>query len=299
MRIDSVRWCPAYALTAAGVVYDVRGAPRCPVAAALATNALACWCRDAWGPAPLREDAHRNWDLLVAWADGDHAQRWASPRVHLARDTIRSAAHAPPRSRADKIKLGRALYIVAWMEHNGGRFWDWTRDRSESRSWLSLHGQEWHTLSRVRNYTEYYHILRLFANALPGGSRWRPPHLRAIPRTCIDCGSNATRTWRTPTRTDPGLAWCGPCFHAAAEGDIDNLLGRSYDWSPSAYGRCPLCGDGEVGAEHLLCWCRATDHAWTLLRGRASSRFGGACLADDDHRLVPLLHQVVYLHSVS
>ena len=44
-------------------------------------------------------------------------------------------------------------------------------------------------------------------------------------------------------------------------------LAGPWDWGPSLYGACPLCGRGEAGAEHLLLWCPAVALAWAVLSG--------------------------------
>jgi len=86
---------------------------------------------------------------------------------------------------------------------------------------------------------------------------------------------------------------------AARETGHGTALERPWDWDPSLYGSCPLCGCGEAGAEHLVLWCPAVARAWQLLgvaRGRALAQ--AICEPDgDDHRAASFIHQASFLHS--
>ena len=67
---------------------------------------------------------------------------------------------------------------------------------------------------------------------------------------------------------EPLLRWsCSAVVAALGEWRVapPELLTRAWDWSPSEYGSCPLCGLGEGGAEHLMLWCPAVALAWCAL----------------------------------
>ena len=85
---------------------------------------------------------------------------------------------------------------------------------------------------------------------------------------------------------------------------------RDEYWPASSYDKCPLCSDGEAGAEHLLSWCPAVALAWACWGRSAAAAaddhpddLGPSLLAAILHAhgsveyLATFVHQVSFLHS--
>ena len=82
LRLERARWCPAWVLPGLGLLFGVRGTPRCPVATARAVAALAWHRGDCWGPAPLRHLHRQCWEELLGWVRAPF--RLVSPSMHFA-----------------------------------------------------------------------------------------------------------------------------------------------------------------------------------------------------------------------
>ena len=66
-RCKSTR-IPVVVYTGLGVVCGIKGAPRCPVAAARAITAFAGGRKDLWGPRGARDEAGVWWSRALEWA---------------------------------------------------------------------------------------------------------------------------------------------------------------------------------------------------------------------------------------
>ena len=208
LRVDKAPWCPAWMLPGLGVLFGVAGAPRCPVAAASAVGAYAWWRRDAWGPAPLREELKGRWDALHEWARSPlppGVPEAQCRRLERARTHIREAAHARFWGHAPDAwpGLARALYVAAWMRRHGAAMLRELACRSRTRRWAPGQGDEWRLLAAAPNYTAAHHVLRLLLGGLPGGARWRGSGDRA-PRRCQVCEAPAAWAWTTPRDGEGG-----------------------------------------------------------------------------------------------
>ena len=69
-------------------------------------------------------------------------------------------------------------------------------------------------------------------------------------------------------------------------------------WCRNGYQACPLCGQGEAGAEHLLLWCLAVVLAWRAWAGADARPVLAAALEPRgmEPLLAPFLHQLSFLH---
>ena len=186
MHIDNVRWCPSYMLSGFTVLWGISGAPRCPMAASAAVLASAWRNGQAWGPPYLRENAHRTWDQLLLWVDRGSPGA-DNHKVARARRTIAQYADYAPQDSRSRAALGRSLYVAAWITRHPHRAQQWLMDKSAARRWSPTQGQKWAMMSHIHSYTAGFHVLRLLANALPRGARWRTQRARDLLRTCCNC----------------------------------------------------------------------------------------------------------------
>ena len=124
--------------------------------------------------------------------------------------------------------------------------------------------------------------------------------------------------WTTPAEDAGGLAWCSARFEHWANGNCwallpDDMLPRGLlplaqrarvhplpglpqVWPTSPHGACLLCSMGEVGAEHLLCWCPAVAEAWRRFSGADTCLLAAALHGPAaDSSIAEFPHQVAYL----
>ena len=326
LRHAQSRWCPLYVLPGLAILYGIPSAPKCPVATALAVGASAWVRQDTWGPTPLAAALQQPWLAAVRWARRP-TPTWIPPRqqqtLRKAADLILQAELShfwEPRTTLPRALL-QALYTALWTATHGQQAYSWFTMRSAARKWAPGLSAEWTLLSAAGSFTAAVHVLRLLTGALPGGARWRSRDTRTrCPKLCVQCGAAARHVWTTPSDADAGLSWCSTCFGHWARGDAWALLPRSWlpnalhesadalcatrsslnaDWPCSTYAPCPLCGHGEAGAEHLLCWCPAVALAWQYLH--LGERRPIAQILQPPQAPGPLaefLHQVAHLHGV-
>ena len=195
-------WCPLHALSALGVVYGVRGSPKCPKVSAWTHGAWAHIRGGSWGPAHAREAQHQLWVEAVRHAhhiahepDGNHSNRTLSD----ARIIILTASErfSDPQA-ATAHGLGHGIHIVTWHRVHGRHFATWTSKRSSRRRWAPGDGSEWHTLESAQNTTDAARVLRVLCNALPGRARWRP-NAERVEHRCHSCDSQRVQlVWRSP-----------------------------------------------------------------------------------------------------
>lgn len=255
------RWCPLAALSALGVMFDTRNAPRCPRAACQALGAWAFANAATWGPGPARRAQRALWTLAVQHADTITRGHYEEPvwstgaRVRNAASRVLSAADArftDPRVSIPR-SVGSGLYDVLWHRLHLRTILRWTRGRSMSRRWAPGDGLEWSTLGHAPSATDAARILRLLCNGLPGAARWRPSSQRR-PRQCRACGSgDIAVAWRSPSPPlsrpgDPGLAWCAECLPFADVEQPWQCLPRSF--IPEALPGYPAAhnGSGQLSA---------------------------------------------------
>ena len=156
--IPSAGWAPHFVVTALGAILALRGAPRCPVAAAAAVGAVA-WARTGgWGP---EQEQHRQRDECLAdlaWARALSARAggtWRHPRPRL---TIRALAAldgpvgAPARD--TQVRAGPHLYRAAWGRRYGALVQAWLRRRSAGRRWYPSDGAEWRLVACADNFNQ-------------------------------------------------------------------------------------------------------------------------------------------------
>jgi len=331
-------WAPWWIIGSAPATTSIAGAPRCLSATAAAAGAIG-WLRDGGcGPPEHRRVQGRLWLRCVAWAQGEHwdprCRKDAETITQL--EAQRNANEAALGLRGKGATIYRAAWRALWL-----RRWErWMETRSASRRWLPTHGTEWLVLGATRSYSAYWHVLKLLAGGLASAWTGRPREQRtAHPRLCTRCGDPAVEwSWRTPTSTQTGVGWCRRCLtpaqrmagghmwaipadgtahaldpHAAREllreAEIGGspptgggpTLGMYGDLPGSCLRACPLCGTGEMGAEHLVIWCPAVFHAWHLLfPGEAPLMAVLTQAPQAQSTLVQtarFLHQVSYLHS--
>ena len=67
------RWAPWWIPAALGALYDISGAPRCPLAVVEATAALAWRRTEGWGPGQLADEQRACWEAAVGWAGAPRA----------------------------------------------------------------------------------------------------------------------------------------------------------------------------------------------------------------------------------
>ena len=215
MRLQRVHWAPWWVLPSLGILWGVRGAPRCPAATARVVAVLAHVRGDAWGPPRLARELEDEWRGILAWTSGSPDGRWppaVRKRLADARRVIRRVAAErlwQPRSPVPHA-LGRALYVAAWAQRHEAEALRWFRERAERRRWVPGVLCEWELLTAARGYTAAHHVCRCLAGALPGGARWRPRQERQ-PRTCCACGAPAQSAWVAPHPDCDQWAWCRGC----------------------------------------------------------------------------------------
>ena len=328
-RVPGSPRCPIAAAHAVGALAAAQAGVRAPprVAPAPGQRAWGHGPGGGWGPRQARQEQRDRLQACVAWAGrrpddplGRQAGRVMGPLQ--AAEILR--AYSTPLGRPDPTeplppRLGQALYVACWALHHQRPMERWARLRDTERSWAPWTGREWRVLGACPHFTAGYHVLRLLNNGLPGGARWRS-HDERPSILCQVCQQPAHHVWRTGRAQQSPVAWCAGCFHNWRAGDAwaslpANLLPadlRAYavlrrgartpldaDWGASAWGCCPLCGLGEAGSEHLLCWCPAVALSWLLLRPDAAPQVVWDALSSGDwaDALCRFLHQVSFLYN--
>ena len=110
------KWVPHFVLSGYGLLFQVTGAPRCPVAYAYAVAALAAHRNDVWGPTHALGLGRGRLQSALDWADAhvgvQQARRHNSKVLTLAKAA--ELLHAHP-ERLDHGPLGgRLLYACTW-----------------------------------------------------------------------------------------------------------------------------------------------------------------------------------------
>ena len=280
----------------------LKGAPRCPLAAAHTSSLLALLGKGAWGPEHLLSGTQELWDRCKLWAslaDED----WWGPRTTPVKDVVRQLAQLQT-SRSDGQgirrdllrKAARQVYLALLLQIDRGRSQQWFERKGNGRvgtalSLLRLRG----VLHHANGFTAGLHAVRLLLGTYKGLAGRRSADTRInCPRSCHSCRSpEVARVWVTPGQGHRGVAWCSNCLPDCAEsappwviawrayGDTsrtplddaalaappspEKLQDSTWVHTASAYSACPLCGRGEAGSEHLCHWCPAVALAWTLV----------------------------------
>ena len=197
------------------------------------------------------------------------------------------------------------LHDVLWNARHADKYWRWCKERSSGRRWLPTQGEEWGLIAHCASFTAAHHTLRLLAGGLGHGARTRDKSVRGrCPRKCVRCEGAVAVAWLTPHPDAPGLAWCGKC--AGDHGILDRGGAAGGSVAEEAilrtksgpYPVCPLCGEGETGAEHCIRWCKVARGAWTELVGDPDAVWGNdLCVRGPrDALMARFCHQVAYLH---
>ena len=217
--LGTQRWAPWWVPAALGVLFGVAGAPRCPLAVAEATAALAWRRTEGWGPAQLADEQRSFWDAAVGWAGAPRAAlALLGPVLDLRRERA-ALAEASERAaglgeRRLHVLLARSLYCALWATRWELRAEHWFLGRSTGRRWLPTRGEEWRLLPAIASYGPAFHVLRALCGGLRGPAGARSAGDRArCPWRCASCDQPSVRwAWRTPSLVAPGLAFCVDCL---------------------------------------------------------------------------------------
>ena len=328
-------WAPWWLPTAIGIHWKIAGAPRCPIAVLDSAAAIATLSNQPWGSTEVEEMQLGSLAVLADFASrraGSGDPRSEAADASQVAACVRQHQH---RGAALVRGKGGALYRTAWRARHDLELQEWLRNVTRSRRWLSDTGAEWDLLRVVTRYNTAYHVLRTLAGGIHSPAKNRPAATRtAFPHSCIGCGqARIALSWRTPHPDKEGLEWCHGCSPFPDGAPARTVLGRLrqhdargprdpddeaagpgtrpqdaladflhqpgarwHDTDASPFGACPLCGAGEVGAEHVLRWCPAVAHAWHLLQPGGGPfddavRGGHGCPQDT----ASLIHQAAYL----
>lgn len=324
-------WGPWWLPAALGVHWSIPGAPRCPIAVQQAAAAIATLSARPWGNSVTVEVQRRSLRALMQYATNraDHGTPGSAEKD--AAGVVQCYQLLQDNGRAQMWGKGGALYRTAWRSRREGPLRNWLANTARRCRWLDDAGAEWELLSHTKHYNAAHHVLRLLAGGAHTGARHRNATTRPEhPHICVECGSDQVQlNWRTPHPEREELAWCQRCLPfggrapardlltelAIAEGwaaapgqrpDPDAILGAltrrgdgtGYDWGPSPYGPCPLCGCGEAGSQHILRWCPAVATAWANLQQDGTTLDEATrVLLGSAPDATALLHQAAYLNS--
>ena len=138
-------WAPWWFPTALGVLWHVRGAPRCPVAAAQAAAVLGWLRKDAWGPAPMREATRSIWTKCLAWSAAKHDSDPDEAQRNKPVQAVGNIAQALPNDVTTDLlrKNGCQLHGACWCAAHETEARQWALTRARNRRWLRSGGQEW------------------------------------------------------------------------------------------------------------------------------------------------------------
>ena len=213
------RWAPWWIPAALGALYDISGAPRCPLAVVEATAALAWRRTEGWGPGQLADEQRACWEAAVGWAGAPRAAlALPGPTSDLRRERAvlveASERTADLRELRLQAHLARSLYRGLWAARWERRAELWFLGRSTGRRWLPTRGEEWRLLPALGSYGPAFHVLRALCGGLRGSAGARSANDRArYPWRCASCERPGVRwAWRTPNPTSPGLAFCAECL---------------------------------------------------------------------------------------
>ena len=131
-----------------GPFFGVKGAPRCPWAAADAAGSV-CWARGGgWGPRVARVEQTQVWGRVMAWAERSTGRGHSSNRdaraggaarrlVQVARDRLVGGTGTRLRR-----GLGAAAYVGIWLADREDSMVAWLLRLSATRRWLPTDGRE-------------------------------------------------------------------------------------------------------------------------------------------------------------
>ena len=118
------KWCPLVVYTALGPLFGIRGGPRCPVATARTTGALAWRRDDVWGVPLAGQEMAAWWAKAVLWARAPLDIRIPAPaRARLVRlRTILRQADLGGFWQRDLVRrrtTAAAAYVAVWIDGRG------------------------------------------------------------------------------------------------------------------------------------------------------------------------------------
>ena len=312
-------WAPWSLPAALSVLFGVRGAPKCPVTTATASNLLAWIAGQLWGPVCLSPGIPELWHRVREWAEGrleGECQPGGITKSCLR--AIRGLA-ANPTDHNTRKHAGPALYSAVLYLAVGEQISDWLIEKSRHRSWWPTEGGEWKVVHRASSYASALYTIKLLSGGIKGTVARRARESRSYRhRTCELCNSQEVLwTWTTPAPGQAGHSWCGQCIgrvdhgiapwawllakkgikdSRAPETRIPDALDRT-EWhmSQSPYLTCPLCGMGEASSQHLAIWCPAVGIAWKVIAPRAGEHtvMEAAVNGRQPESVIALCHQVV------
>ena len=316
-------WICSTMITDLGMALGLRGTPRDPGLVAdtasimsLARGGLA-GPEEGHGPCIQSAREVREWASSIgASPDNDQVPKHELRAARKLLSTDQNLLHF---GRGPEIS--RAVYTAMWSKRRRARTMRYLLQRSQSRRWRPSEGQEWTFLSHSPNWTVAWVIARIYCNGIPGTAK-RRLRQAGLQDRCWGCGEMGVLKWKWLSRCDtPGaeqaaVGWCGQCTEGATRGQL-SLEGTEEAqcttsegaWGPlgslrlpgaevprgGAFQRCPLCGNGEAGSEHLAIFCVAVSNAWNVLGMTGSDWWLGEPNQEDKELKIAFNHAVAWL----
>ena len=160
-------WMPWRGLPGFGVGgCGLKGAPRCPVAAATAHAIIGMLHRGLWGPAELIAGVERAWAAVVSWASRDPGldplKRLGMRGHHIAaRKIIALQRQRANGELADVSNAGAHIYAAVWATNNRAWFHQFLIRCSSRRKWLTTEGKEWRILAHCRAFDTAHLVAKI------------------------------------------------------------------------------------------------------------------------------------------
>ena len=142
-------WCPLKALSAIGLIHEIKGSPRCPRVSTWAHGAWAHIRGTPWGPARARIEQSDHWRCAVIHAS--HIVTHGNSGEVPLNDTISRAARVLVRTadarfvdpQSDPAPGTRhSLYVIIWHLTHASEHQARTQERSNARRWAIGDGTE-------------------------------------------------------------------------------------------------------------------------------------------------------------
>ena len=315
-------WISQDMITDLGMVLQLRGTPRDPGLVADTASVMSLARGGLAGPegghGPCLQYARDVHEWAVATA--------AAPEDFLPVEHERRAARKLLLTYPDRGHFGRGpetsrlIYLALWSKRRRAGTTAYLLRRSRTRRWRPSEGHEWAALRHAPSWAIAWVTARMYCNGVPGTAQRRLRNADAQDR-CWGCGCERPLKWRWLSRSDtPGaeqdaVGWCELCTGNATraalplariesphrpgslgppQADEPNHLPGAAVPRRGVFQRCPLCGDGEAGAEHLAIFCSAVANTWARL-GMPGTDWWLGDDGEDQTLRVSFNHAVVWL----